>query len=194
MPRPVPVLEGRIVTLRPLDPERDAPDYYEMNLDPEMHLWTNNHVLGSPEEARRELERYAAMDDVTMWAIIDNASGRLVGRFFVCLEDRGGVRVAGEGNRIAKPFWRRGHNREARRLVFEYVFGALGADHVETECWAENVNSRESLKAHGFTLVQEAPHFNHKHQKMIQKLLFRLSREQWREWAAAQAGAGERLV
>jgi RimJ/RimL family protein N-acetyltransferase len=155
MPRPVPVLVGKVVTLRPLDAAGDAEDYYRMNLDPEMHRWTNNRVLASIDEAREELSRFAAMDDVTAWAIADNASGSLVGRFFVTLEDHEGAIVAGEGNRVARPFWRKGHNREARRLVFEYVFDRLGVTAVESECWTENVNSRESLRAHGFALIGE---------------------------------------
>ena len=104
MPRPVPVVSGRLITLRPLDPPRDAADYHAMNLDPEMHTWTGNHILASVAEAQAELEGFAAMDDLTMWAIIDNASGRMVGRFFICLENHAGQLVAGEGNRIARPF------------------------------------------------------------------------------------------
>jgi len=64
--------------------------------------------------------------------IVDNAGSRVVGRFFLCLEDRDGVRVVGEGNRIAKPYWRKGHNREARMLLCAYAFGGLQADVIET--------------------------------------------------------------
>ena len=100
MPRPVPVLVGEIVTLRPIDLHGDAEDYYHWNLEPEMHLWTGNDVLTSFEEARQELARFARMDDITMWAVVDNSSGKMMGRFFVCLEDREDILVAGEGNRI----------------------------------------------------------------------------------------------
>lgn len=134
MPRPVPLLAGQRVTLRPIDPPRDAQDYHEWNLEPEMHAWTDNGPLASPQEARRELERLAGMDDVTTWAVVDNSSGKMVGRFFIILEQRPDRLVAGEGNRIAKPFWRKGHNRQARQLVFNYIFGTLQADCIETEC------------------------------------------------------------
>ena len=55
MPRPVPVFEGSLVTLRPIDVDRDARDYYDMNLDPEMHRWTGNHVFATVDEARGHL-------------------------------------------------------------------------------------------------------------------------------------------
>jgi RimJ/RimL family protein N-acetyltransferase len=189
MPRPVPVLAGQVVTLRPLDPPRDAADYYEWNLDPEMHLWTGNHILASVEEARAELERFAAMNDLTMWAVVDNANARMMGRFFICLERREGRVIAGEGNRIARPFWRKGHNRDARRRVFRYVFEALRADCIETECWTDNTNSRLAILAHGFTLVEEHAEHNAKHGRPMTKCFLALSREDWRRHAARQARA-----
>ncbi len=179
MPRPVPVLRSQLVTLQPLDPARDATDYHQMNLEPDMHLWTGNAVFGAVDEARAELERFAAMPDVTMWAIIENATQRLVGRFFICMEDRDGLRVAGEGNRVAKLCWRKGHNRETRRLVYEYVFDVLRADCIETECWTDNVNSRLSILAHGFALTGAVPEWNAKHGRMMGKSRFRLTRQQW---------------
>ncbi|MDY7010511.1 MAG: GNAT family protein [Planctomycetota bacterium] len=179
MPRPVPVLTGRIVTLRPIDSQRDAADYYKWNLDPEMHVWTGNRVPDSVEEARQELERFVQMDDVTMWAVVDNASGKMIGRFFVCLQERDGKLVAGEGVRIARTFWRKGHNREARRLVFQYVFDILKVGCIETECWSDNINSHESILAHGFTLVKEVLEYNQKHAKEMQKSIFRMTRDEW---------------
>jgi len=113
MPRPVPVFEGKLVTLRPPNPAEDAPGYFEMNLD--------------------------------------KPSGQLVGRFFLCMENREGIIVIGEGNRISKPFWRKGHNREARMLLFPYAFETLQADIYETGAWSENENSIRSIEAHGFT-------------------------------------------
>ena len=179
MPRPVPVLGGTLVTLRPLAPESDAEDYYRWNLDPEMHVWTGNEPFGTVQEARDELRRLSGIEDITTWAVVDNASGRMMGRFFICLEQRGGRLVAGEGNRIARQFWRKGHNREARRLVFGYVFNSLGADCIETECWTDNINSRESILAHGFALIGETVECSSKHGQSMSKSHFRMTRQEW---------------
>jgi RimJ/RimL family protein N-acetyltransferase len=179
MPRPIPILKGNLVTLRPIDPDCDANDYYDWNLEPEMHAWTGNQPLASPQAARDELQRFVGMDDVSMWAIIDNASGRMMGRFFICLEQHHGQTIAGEGNRIAKSYWRKGHNREARRLVFEYIFDSLNADCIETECWTDNVNSRQSILAHGFSLLGETVEHNSKHGRTMRKSHFCLTRQEW---------------
>ena len=152
-----------------------------MNLDPEMHLWTGNRVLTSVAEAQAELQRFLEMTDVSTWAVVDNASGAMMGRFFICLQHRDGELVAGEGNRIAKPFWRKGHNRDARRLIFRYVFDVLKADCIETECWAQNVNSRESIRSYGFERIETTIAFNAKHGREMEKCSFRLSRRQWEQ-------------
>ena len=94
---------------------------------------------------------------------------------------RDAVYVAGEGNRIARAFWRKGHNREARRLVFNYVFNILKADLIETECWSDNINSVLSIKAHGFTFASEELDFNKKHDKQMLKSHFVFTREDWQQ-------------
>jgi ribosomal-protein-alanine N-acetyltransferase len=179
MPRPVPVLEGEIVSLRPIQPKRDAQDYYEMNLDPEMHRWTGNKIFESADEAKTELERLKAIDEISTWMIVDKSSGKVVGRFFICLEERQGRLIAGEGVRIARPCWRKGHNKEARRLIFKYVFDTLSVDCIETECWSENINSVLSVKANGFVLIEEITAYNEKYKKQMKKSLFRLTRQDW---------------
>jgi RimJ/RimL family protein N-acetyltransferase len=179
MPRPVPVLEGEIILLRPIRPEQDAQDYYEWNLDPEMHIWTGNVPLASPEAAKDELVRFSEMQDVTMWAIEEKATHRMIGRFFVCIENRNGTLIVGEGNRIARTYWRKGHNREARKLISEYLFDVLQVDAIESECWADNVNSHRSLLAHGFRLVKASTEYNPKHKQQMPKSHFLLDRSEW---------------
>ena len=180
MPRPIPTLKGALVTLRVPDPVADARDYYEMKLDPEMHTWTGNHVLSSAAEARKELERLLSMTDVTTWMIVDNPSDKIVGRFFICLEKRGELLVGGEGNRIAKPFWRKGHNREARSLVLRYLFEELKADQLETGAWAGNVNSIRSIESYGFEFLREERQYNDKHRAEMQMRYYMMTREMWK--------------
>lgn len=167
------------MTLRPPDPVADADDYYEMNLDPDMHTWTGNRVVRSVAEAQSELERFAAMEDVSTWMIVDNPTGRVVGRFFLCIEERDGARVAGEGNRIARAFWRKGHNREARNLLFPYVFGDLQADRYETGAWEGNTNSLRSIESYGFRWEREEQKWNEKHGKMMAMQYYVLSKDEW---------------
>ena len=188
MPRPIPTLTDLLVTLRAPRPAADAVDYFEMNADPEMHVWTGNAVLESVADAQAELAAYLAMDDVSTWMIIDNASGRVVGRFFLTLAATDdGRRVVGEGNRIARPFWRKGHNRAARALMFRYSFNVLEAHLIETEVWTDNRNSVASIEAHGFELHAEERRWNPKHQRQLTFRTYQLTRQVWLE--SSRAGA-----
>ncbi len=178
-PRPVPTFKGDLVTLRPPDPVTDAQDYFEMNLEPDMHTWTGNRVLKSAFEARTELERFISMDDVSTWMIVDNPSGSVIGRFFLCWADQCGGRVVGEGNRIAKQHWRMGHNREARKLLFLYVFEDLKADVYETGAWSKNTNSIRSIEAHGFQFDREEIKWNEKYGQRLTMRFYTMTKEQW---------------
>ena len=179
MPRPIPTFCGNLVTLRPIRIETDSNDYFAFNLDPEMHRWTNNAPFATLVAARAELARLSGLPDFSTWMIVDNGSGKVVGRFFLCLEQRDGRRIAGEGNRIARPYWRRGHNREARRFMFDYAFGCLGADAYETACWAGNVNGCRSIESYGFRLIDERDERFRGRNKTAVLRHYQMVREQW---------------
>jgi RimJ/RimL family protein N-acetyltransferase len=179
MPRPIPLFEGETVILRPPDPELDTKEYFEMNREPAMHTWTGNCVFATEAEAKAELERFVAMGDISIWVIVDRASGRVVGRFFLCMENRDGIRVVGEGNRIAKPHWRRGHNREARLLLFPYIFGELRADLIETGAWIGNTNSIKSIESYGFQFDREERKWNEKHGREMTMRYYTMTKQQW---------------
>ena len=59
-----------------------------MNLDPEMHTWSGIDIPGSVDEARAELERMVSIPLLSTWLIIDNRFGRVIGRTFLCLDER----------------------------------------------------------------------------------------------------------
>lgn len=185
-PNPVPTLKGDIVTLRPIDPPRDAQDYYQWNLEPAMHRWTDNHVLGSVEIAQAELEKFNQREDMITWAVVDNSSNKMMGRFYIYLEKRDGKLFAGEGNRIAQPYWRKGHNRQARQLISKYTLDVLEADFYETACWSDNINAKESIKAHGFVLVDEITQYNEKYNRHMNKCVFRMTPSQWEQLQSAK--------
>jgi len=180
MPRPVPTLQASLILMRPIAADADAQAYYEYALDPELHRWTGNNVLPSVEAAYGELVRLAGDSYLSVWLIVDRASATLAGRFILCLEQRGEERVVGEGNRIARRFWRCGHNREARSLMFRYAFEVLRADRYETQTWENNVNSVRSIEAHGFHFVRAERHYSPKHAQTMTLRHYARSAADWR--------------
>lgn len=179
MPRPVPVFRSNVVTLRPPHPEADARDYFTMSLDPEMHTGGGGHAPTSVEEAQEELERIVSLPLLSTWMVVDNPSERVVGRFFLCLEDRDGHRVVGEGNRMARPYWRKNHCCEARGLLFPYIFDELGADWIETGVWEENDCAISAMEASGFRLEREELEWNGRSGDEMAMRHYVLTREAW---------------
>ena len=48
-----PLLEGKDIILRLIDPEKDYKQWYKVMKDPEMHKWTGNTVPKNPEETKK---------------------------------------------------------------------------------------------------------------------------------------------
>lgn len=178
LPHPVPTLRGELITLRAIDLENDIYDYFQFNADPEMHHWTGNSPFSTIDEAHAELARLASLEDVSTWMIIENATGGVVGRFFLCLEIRDGIRVVGDGNRIARHCWRKGHNREARMIMLQHAFDVLQADVYETSSWADNINSCRSIESMGFYLVDETEQLNPKYNRLMLKRRYCMKRKE----------------
>jgi RimJ/RimL family protein N-acetyltransferase len=179
MPRPIPVFQANRITLRPPNPEEDARDYYTLNLDPDMPTGDTIFSLGSVEEAREELERTLALPLISTWMVVENSSNRVVGRFFLSLEDRDGVLVAGEGSRFARPYWRKGYKLDARKLLLPYVFEELGADWIESAVWADNGPRIEALEGSGFQLHHEEIEWNERQADEMAMRHYVLTKEQW---------------
>lgn len=180
MPRPIPVFQANRITLRPPKPEEDARDYFTLNLDPDMPAGGSDFSLASVEDAREELERILTLPLISTWMVVENSSNRVVGRFFLCLEDRDGARVAGEGNRFARPYWRKGYNLDARNLLLPYVFGELAADWIETAVWEENEIAIEAIAASGFQLHHKEIEWNERQASEMAMHHYVLTQEQWR--------------
>lgn len=188
MPRPIPVFEGMKVLMRPINADLDADAYFQYSLDPALHRWTGNAVLPTVEAARAELQRLADDPSLSVWLIVDRLSGVLAGRFFLCMQQHEGQRIVGEGNRIARQFWRRGHNREARSFMFRYAFDVLCADLYETEVWEANTNSVKSIESHGFRFVRQEERYNPKHGRVLAVRHYAMSADEWQRRSGGGIG------
>jgi RimJ/RimL family protein N-acetyltransferase len=159
--RKAPVLKGAVVTLRPIDPVKDAPGFFaEMN-DADLWRWTDDVQPKTPAELKHQLAEWQIRPDLTSWAIVDNESGGVVGTVRVEIRKEGDrVIVSDQVNQVARSVWRRGHHKEACQLVFDWAFGKLGAEEIRTKAWAPNDNAWRSMEALGFERLREAHYMN----------------------------------
>nr|WP_242213592.1 hypothetical protein [Bacillus cereus group sp. BfR-BA-01383] len=54
----IPILEGDIVCLRSVEPEKDYKQWYEVMKDPDMHHWTGNTIPKDSNEIKDLLHTY----------------------------------------------------------------------------------------------------------------------------------------
>jgi RimJ/RimL family protein N-acetyltransferase len=148
-------LEGRWVTLVPLNPNEHAKALYEgSNGDAAREaVWT--YLFDGPykslDEFRASLEAKARSTDPLFFAVIDNASGQAVGyQTFLRIDPAN--RVIEVGNILYTPAMQRTAGAtEAQYLFAGYVFDALGYRRYEWKCNAHNAPSRRAAERFGFT-------------------------------------------
>jgi len=148
-------LEGRWITLTPLDPQAHAKALYEgSNGDAAREsVWTYlfDGSYASLDEFRANLEAKAHSTDPLFFAVIDNASGRAVGyQTFLRIDPPN--RVIEVGNIMYTPAMQRTAGAtEAQYLFAKCVFDDLGYRRYEWKCNALNAPSRRAAERFGFT-------------------------------------------
>jgi RimJ/RimL family protein N-acetyltransferase len=148
-------LEGRWVTLVPLDPQAHAAALYEgSNGDAAREsVWTylSDGPYSSLEEFRASIESKSLSVDPLFFAVIDNASGQAVGyQTFLRIDPPN--RVIEVGNILYTPAMQRTVGAtEAQYLFARHVFEELGYRRYEWKCNALNAPSRRAAERFGFT-------------------------------------------
>jgi RimJ/RimL family protein N-acetyltransferase len=147
-------LEGRWITLVPLDPQAHAEALYEgSNGDATRDaVWA--YLFDGPykslEEFRSSLEAKARSTDPLFFTIIDNASGSALG-YQTFLRIDAANRVIEVGNIMFTPAMQRTAGAtEAQYLFARTVFEELGYRY-EWKCNALNAPSRRAAERFGFT-------------------------------------------
>ena len=155
-PRPRParsVLEGRYVRLEPLDPIRHGDGLYAASsvTDADSRFaWLPEMPPRSRAEFQPWLDKAAASDDPLYFAIIDQASGEVVGRQTLLRID-----PANGAIEIGHVYWgpkmaRSRGATEAQFLFAQYVMGDLGYRRYEWKCNNRNEPSKRAAERFGF--------------------------------------------
>src|ERR1700690_393695 len=148
-------LEGRWITLVPLDPNAHAKGLYEgSNGDAAREsVWT--YLFDGPytsiDEFRANIEAKARSTDPLFFAVTDNASGTPVGyQTFLRIDPPN--RVIEVGNIMYTPAMQRtACATEVQYLFAKYVFEDLGNRRYEWKCNALNAPSRRAAERFGFS-------------------------------------------
>lgn len=158
-PRPteLPTLETERLLLRPMRQD-DAPALFAIYGDPEVMRYAGDDPF--PDEAAvavmlRSVARLLAAGESLEWAVVEKASGRLVGTCGLHSfdEERDAAEV---GCLLARPAWGRGVMGEALPALFRYAHDALGVRLLRADIDAPNLRSIRLFCGLGFVHTRDA--------------------------------------
>jgi RimJ/RimL family protein N-acetyltransferase len=155
-PRPQPErkpMEGRFVRLEPFSAARHGDGLYEASSvadADERFRWLPDYPPQSRAAFQPWLDKAEASPDPLFFAVIDKATGKVVGRqTLMSIEPNHGV------IEIGNIYWGPGLSRrpgatEAQFLFMKYVFDELGYRRYEWKCDNDNAPSRRAAQRFGF--------------------------------------------
>jgi RimJ/RimL family protein N-acetyltransferase len=141
-------LEGQIVVLEPIE-ARHEESLFVVAQHPEIWTW-----LAPVGESREYFSAWFAAGLAAsqagsegVFVTIDRASGQPIGstRYLNLREEHRGLEIGWTW--LTPSMWRTGANVEAKLLMFEHAFGALGCMRVELKTDARNERSRAAMAA-----------------------------------------------
>jgi len=121
--------------------QSDLDAYAAMSADPEVMRFLGGKVLNR-NEAWRSMAQVCGhwqLRGYGMWAVVEKASGEMVGRVG-CLHPEGwpGFEI---GWTLRREFWGQGYATEAARAAFDWAFEKLGIPHIISLIAPSNVRS-----------------------------------------------------
>lgn len=175
----IPILTGDKVKLRPFNDDKDYEAWYHVSQDPNMHLWVGNTIPKNRQEVKALIDIYLETFYI-IWMMEDINTNHVIGMMrisnFEASEE--GIK-AGDSQRLHSNYWRKGYMKEARRLVYNYVFHTLHVDLLCADVWEGNINSSKSLEHAGYRLIDTKQEYFKKYDRMQNKLYYQLKSNGW---------------
>ena len=145
-------LEGRLVTLRPVDPAHDADDLYAVSHPPEGDLGTWTYLpdgpYESPAEMRRMLDYAEASEDPLFFTIVKDERPAGMASYLRMAPEHGAIEIGHIW--FGATLKRTPAATEAIYLLARHVFDDLGYRRLEWKCNALNEPSRRAADRFGF--------------------------------------------
>lgn len=154
-------LETERLLIRPIALE-DVEDLHEVHADPTTWDFIGSGPTETLDATLARLARtieYQEQHGISLWAVVERASGRVVGDCGLqYLEGGPDVEV---GYRLHRSVRGRGYTTEAARACVEAGFDQLGLERIVAVAWPENTASRRVMEKIGMRLVGPGFHYNH---------------------------------
>lgn len=134
----------------------DEIDLFEMDSDPEVHLFIENNPVKSIEEITKVIEMLKKQykeNGIARWAVIDKLTNECVGwsglkYFNQSLNNHNNFYEL--GYRFKKKHWGKGYATESSTAILDYGFANLNVDKFFAITDPQNVNSKKVLYKLGF--------------------------------------------
>lgn len=147
--------ESERLLLRELD-YTDEDDLFEMDSDPEVHLFIENQPVQTRSEIKRVIEiirKQYQENGIARWAVVDKVTGECVGWSGLKFHRQpinNQLNFYELGYRFKRKHWGKGYATEASRAVIEYGLHHLKVSTLYAITNPENISSRRVLEKLGF--------------------------------------------
>lgn len=150
-----PIIVTQRLILRELE-YTDANDLFEMDSDPEVHLYIENNPVKSIDEMKKVIEMLKEQyvkNRIARWAVVDRATNECVGwsglkYFREPLNNH--TNFYELGYRFKRKHWGKGFATESSNAIIEYGFKNLNIDSIFAMTDPNNHNSKKVLTKLGF--------------------------------------------
>ena len=134
----------------------DENDLFEMDADPEVHLFIENNPLKSMTEITKVIQMLKKQyedNGIARWAVVDKSTNECIGwsglkYFNQPLNNHNNFYEL--GYRFKKKHWGKGFATESSTAVLDYGFANLKVDKIFAMTDPRNVNSKKVLSKLGF--------------------------------------------
>ncbi|MET0126166.1 MAG: GNAT family N-acetyltransferase [Pseudomonas caspiana] len=168
------VLQTKRMILRELS-GADVPPMAQILSDPEVMRYSVRGVLS--ESATAEFVDWScqsyALHGLGPWAVVEKASGELMGFCALNRENVEGIEEVEIGYRLAPQFWGRGYATEIVRATLAYGFEHLGLGSIIAIVQPANIASVRVIQKAGFNA------FVYSQYHRLGVRIYRLNRDEW---------------
>ncbi len=138
--------------------ESDAPGFFALDSDPEVHRYLGNQPVKTLEESEaviRHIRKQYAENGIGRWAVIDKATNDFIGWSGLKYETnaRTNTRYYDLGYRLRRKYWGQGLATETAIESLKYGFIHLNLPEIAAAAHTENAASNRILTKIGFALV-----------------------------------------